>query len=74
MVMMKIVCAECGLAGTHILGGDRGVTSFPADESAVRCPRGRAAVEDGDLVAERVLECPYLQSALSALVGGRRRP
>ena len=71
--MMRVICGECGLAGTHIRGGERGVTSFPADESAVRCPQGRAAVEAGDLVAERVLECPHLKSALSALAEERRR-
>ena len=69
--MFRVTCGLCGLSATHIRSGPRGVTSFDADECAVRCQKGRDAAGAGEPAVASVAGCEHLIEALNTqAVGG----
>ena len=66
MPVFRIKCGECGLWATQIVSGGLGVTSFDAEECALRCDKGREAKTLGDPVCASVLKCQHLTVALAS--------
>jgi len=68
MPIFRVTCACCGLAATHIASGDRGLTSFDAEECMSRCESGRAAKATGVSFMPCELDCPHLKAAVRARI------
>ena len=66
MPVFRVKCGECGLWATQIVSGCLGVTSFDAEDCALRCDRGREAKALGDPVCASVLRCQHLAEALAS--------